>query len=163
MFFRPTLYGQVRAPGFQTVVRRLRTSNCVLIILAASDSSTDSKQPRRLKQTSYLKSVTSITYFSMCILLIWNGPFLQPPRPLQPQRSNLTSDLKSGTLITYAAKSLWPLNTSGRWLKQTPNMIHWLPCSYCTEAKTRMVMALRACVLLEVECHFTVKINAVII
>ena len=33
------------------------------------------KQPRRSDLTSDWKLVTSITYISMCILLIWYGPF----------------------------------------------------------------------------------------
>ena len=37
-------------------------------ILAASEVTTASKQPRRSSLTSYLKSVTQITYLSMCIL-----------------------------------------------------------------------------------------------
>ena len=41
----------------------------------ASEATTASKQPRRSDLTSDLKSVTSITYISMCILLKWYGPF----------------------------------------------------------------------------------------
>ena len=47
----------------------------VLALLAASEATTASKQPRRSNLTSDLKSVTPITYLSMCILLIWYGPF----------------------------------------------------------------------------------------
>ena len=47
----------------------------VWILLADSEASTASKQPPRSDLTSDLKSVTSITYISMCILLIWYGPF----------------------------------------------------------------------------------------
>ena len=54
----------------------------------ASEATTASKQPRRSDLTSDLKSVTSITYISMCILLICFGPILRPfwwpQRPLQP-------------------------------------------------------------------------------
>ena len=42
----------------------------VLSPLAASEATTASKQPRRSNLTSDLKSVTPITYLSMCILLI---------------------------------------------------------------------------------------------
>ena len=45
-------------------------------LLAASEAITASKQPQRSNLNSYLKSVTPITYLSMCILLIWYGPFL---------------------------------------------------------------------------------------
>ena len=53
----------------------------VWTLLTASEATMASKQPRRSDLTSYLKSVTSITYISMCILLICFGPIL---RPLQP-------------------------------------------------------------------------------
>ena len=43
--------------------------------LVASDATKASKRPRRSDLTSDLKSVTLITYISMCILLIWYGPF----------------------------------------------------------------------------------------
>ena len=47
----------------------------------------------------------AITCLSMCILLIWYGPFSAASEATtaskQPQRSNLTSDLKSVTPITY--------------------------------------------------------------
>ena len=69
------------------------------------EATTASKQPRLWDLTSDLKSVTSITYISMCILLICFGPILWPLRPLQPpkqpRRSDLTSNLKSVTSITY--------------------------------------------------------------
>ena len=42
-------------------------------VIPASEATTASKQPRRSDLTSDLKSVTSITYISMCILLIWYG------------------------------------------------------------------------------------------
>ena len=44
-------------------------------LLTASEATMASKQPRRSDLISDLKSVTSITYISMCILLIWYGPF----------------------------------------------------------------------------------------
>ena len=70
-----------------------------------------SKQPRRSDLTSDLKSVTSITYISMCILLICFGPILKPfwwpQRPLQPPRSNLTSDLESMVQISYDTIFVW--------------------------------------------------------
>ena len=47
-------------------------------ILAASEVTTASKQPRRSSLISDLNSVTPITYLSMCILLILYGPFWQP-------------------------------------------------------------------------------------
>ena len=49
-------------------------------LLAASEATKAGKQPQRSNLTSDLKSVTSITYISMCILLLWCGPFWQPPR-----------------------------------------------------------------------------------
>ena len=48
---------------------------------------TTSKHHWRSTLTSDLKSVTPITYLSMCILLKGNGPFWQPLRPLQPSNS----------------------------------------------------------------------------
>ena len=42
----------------------------VWTLLTASEATTASKQPQRSHLTSYLKSVTSITNISMCILLI---------------------------------------------------------------------------------------------
>ena len=65
-------------------------------------ANTASKQPRRSNLTQDLKSVTLFTYISMCILLIWQGPFWWPLRPLQPQNSNLTSDLEFVAQIAYA-------------------------------------------------------------
>ena len=59
----------------------------VWALLAASEVTTASKQPQRSSLTSDLKSVTPITYLSMCILLIWYGTFWQPPRSLQPPNS----------------------------------------------------------------------------
>ena len=60
----------------------------VWTLLTASEATTASKQPRRSDLTSDLKSVTSITYISMCILLICFGPILRafwwPQRPQQP-------------------------------------------------------------------------------
>ena len=54
--------------------------------------------------TSDLKSVTFITYISMCILLIRVGPLTASEATTaskQPWRSNFSSDLKSATSITY--------------------------------------------------------------
>ena len=59
----------------------------VWALLAASEATTASKQPQRSNLTSDLKSVTPITYLSMCILFIWYGPSWQPLRPLQPPNS----------------------------------------------------------------------------
>ena len=59
----------------------------VWIFLAASKATKASKQPRKSNLTSYLKSVTPITYLYMCILLILYGPSWQPLRPLQPPNS----------------------------------------------------------------------------
>ena len=50
-------------------------ADMVWTLLAASEATTASKQPQMSDLTSDLKSVTSITYISMCILLIWYGPF----------------------------------------------------------------------------------------
>ena len=44
-------------------------------LLTASEATMASKQPRRSDLTLDLKSVTPNTYISMCILLIWYGPF----------------------------------------------------------------------------------------
>ena len=52
-----------------------------------SEANMASKQPRRSDLTSDLKSVTSITYIYMCILLIWQGAFWWPRRPLRPPNS----------------------------------------------------------------------------
>ena len=46
----------------------------VWALLTASEVTPASKQPQRSNLTSDLKSVTSITYISMCILLIRYGP-----------------------------------------------------------------------------------------
>ena len=47
----------------------------VRTLLTASEATMASKQPRRSHLISDLKAVTSITYISLCILLIWYGPF----------------------------------------------------------------------------------------
>ena len=77
----------------------------VWALLAASEATSSFKQPQRQNLTSYLKSVTPITYLSMCILLIWYGPFWAASEAItaskEPRRSNQTSDLKSVTPITY--------------------------------------------------------------
>ena len=99
-------------------------------LFAASEAITASKQPQRSNLTSDLKSVKPKTYLSMCILLIWYGPFLAASEATtaskQPQMSNLTSDLKSVTPITYLSmcilfiwyglswqplRPLWPPNS----------------------------------------------------
>ena len=59
----------------------------VWALSAASEATTASKQPPRSNLTSYLKSVNPITVLSMCIFLIWYGPFWQPPRPIEPPNS----------------------------------------------------------------------------
>ena len=60
----------------------------VRILLTASEATMASKQLWGSDLTSKLKSVTSITYISMCILLICFGPILRafwwPQRPAQP-------------------------------------------------------------------------------
>ena len=80
-------------------------------VLAASEVTTASKQPRRSSLTSYFKSVTPITYLFMCILLIWYGTFWQPPRSLQPLNS-------LGGQIWPQIWNKWP---------QFPTY----PCTYC--------------------------------
>ena len=50
----------------------------VWALLAASEAITTSKQPWRSNLTSDLRSVTPITYLSMCLLLIWYGPRYGP-------------------------------------------------------------------------------------
>ena len=68
-------------------------------------------EPLRSNMASDLKSVTSITYISMCILLICFGPILWPLRPLQPpkqpRRSDLTLDLESRAQTSYATMFVW--------------------------------------------------------
>ena len=59
----------------------------VWAFLASSVATTASKHPLRSNLTSDFKSMTPITYLSMCILLIWCGPFWQPLRSLRPQNS----------------------------------------------------------------------------
>ena len=85
----------------------------VWTLLTASEATMTSKQPQRTDLTSDLKSVTSITYISICKFLICFGPVLWPLRPLQPpkkpRRSDLTSDLKSVTSITYANMFVWAI------------------------------------------------------
>ena len=80
----------------------------------ASEATTASKQPRRSDLTSDLKSVTSITYISMCILLICFGPILRPlwwpQRPLQPPNG----------LRAQILPQIWKL-----WPK-----LHMLPCLF---------------------------------
>ena len=94
---------------------KLPTSPCAYCILymvwalsAASEATTTSKQPQRSNLTSDLKSVTPITYISMCILLIWYGTFWQPPRSLQPPSS--------------LGGHVWP-QISNQWPQ-----LHMLPC-----------------------------------
>ena len=91
-------------------LRRLGQLKCDWI-LAASEATTASKQPQISNMTSDLKSVTPITYLSMCILLIWYGPFWQPPRPPQPPNS--------------LRGQIWP-QIWNQW-PQLPTY----PCAYC--------------------------------
>ena len=86
---------------------------CILLIwygpfLAASETTTASKQPGRSNLTSDLKSVTPITYLSMCILFIWYGPFLAASEATttskQPRRSYLNVQVKLVTPIYYMTK-----------------------------------------------------------
>ena len=85
----------------------------VWALLAASEASTVSQQPRRSNLTSDLKSVTSISYLSKCILLIWYEPYLAFSKAFkaskQPQRSILTSDLKLVIPITYLSMCILPI------------------------------------------------------
>ena len=84
----------------------------VWTLLVASKVTIASKQPRRPSLTSYFKSVTPITYLSMCILLIWSGPFWQPLRSLQPPNS--------------LGGQVWP-HISNQWPQ-----LHKLPCPNCS-------------------------------
>ena len=70
--------------------------------------STASKLPQKSDLTSDMKSVTSITYISMCILIVWKGPFWQPQRPLRPPNS--------------LRGHVWP-QISNQWPQ-----LHMLPC-----------------------------------
>ena len=81
-------------------------AHMVWTLLAASEVTTASIQPQRSSLTSDFESVTPISYLSMYVLLIWYGPFRQPPRSLQHQRSSLTSYFKSVTSITHVALSI---------------------------------------------------------
>ena len=86
----------------------------VWTLLTASEATMASKQPQRSDLTSDLKSVTSITYISMCILLICFGPILRPlwwpQRPLQPPNG----------LRAQILPQIWKL-----WPK-----LHMLPCLF---------------------------------
>ena len=59
----------------------------VWTLLAASEVTIAFKQPRRSNLTSYFKSVTPITYSSICISLIWYETFWQPLRSLKHPNS----------------------------------------------------------------------------
>ena len=76
--------------------------------MGASEATTTSKMPRRSNWTSDLKSVTPITYLSMCILFIWYGPFLAASEATtaskQPRRSKLSVQVKLVTPIYYMTK-----------------------------------------------------------
>ena len=66
--------------------------------------------------TSDWKSVIPITYLSMCILLVWYGPFSASEATTaskQPWKSHLTPDLKSVTQITYVTMVTFMLSASG--------------------------------------------------
>ena len=75
----------------------------VWALLAVSEAITASKQPQRSNLTSDLKSVTPITYLSMCILLIWYLPVLAASEATtaskQPQRSVRLSQESSLTYV----------------------------------------------------------------
>ena len=64
---------QISDPDY--LLNHVHIAYMVLNILAASKVTTASKQPRRSNLTSDLKSVTQNTYITMCILLVWYGPF----------------------------------------------------------------------------------------
>ena len=83
----------------------------LLIPVFIFEAITASKWPGRSNLTSDLKSVTPITYLSMCILLIWYGPLWQPLRPPQPPNS-------LGGQIWPQIWNQWP---------QLPTY----PCAYC--------------------------------
>ena len=78
-------------------------------LLAASEATMTSKQPRRADLASDLKSVTQITYIFMCILLIclrahFEGLLVASKITTAsewPQSSNLTSDLEFVAQTTY--------------------------------------------------------------
>ena len=70
---------EINDPNYLLI--HVNIADMVWALMAASEATTASKQPRRSNLTSDLKSVTPITYLSMCILLIWYGPFWQPLRP----------------------------------------------------------------------------------
>ena len=86
---------------------------CILLIwygpfLAASEATTASKQPQRSNLTSDLKSVTPITYLSMCILFIWYEPSYQPLRPLQPPNSSRGQNLHQFGLVRFRLPIAYP-------------------------------------------------------
>ena len=65
---------EIRKQGTDLIdLRRLLEG--VIFGMDLFDSLRGLKQPRRSDLTSDLKSVTSITYRSMCILFTWCGPF----------------------------------------------------------------------------------------
>ena len=82
-----------------------------------SEAARASKQPlwpQRSNLTSELKSATSITMVSMCMLLLTtilvvSEAMVASKRPQWPQSSNLTSHLKSATLITLVSLCMLPL------------------------------------------------------
>ena len=70
--------------------------------------------PQRPNLIEYLKSLTSITLASMCMLpltAIWvtSEAMAASKWPQWPQRSNLTSDLKSATSTTLVSTCILPL------------------------------------------------------
>ena len=72
------------------------------------------ERAQRSNLTSYLKSVTSITLVTMCILhptaiLVTSEAMVTSKWPQWPQESNLTSDLKSATSITLVYMCMLPV------------------------------------------------------
>ena len=84
------------------------------VILVASEAIAASNWPQRSNLTSDLKSATSITLVSMCMLtlmaiLVASEAIAASKRP---RRSHLSSELKSVTSITHVAMLIWPLKAS---------------------------------------------------
>ena len=78
--------------------------------MALKTSGRQWKWPKRANLTSDLKSVTSITLASMCILNLTAifTAFEVNVTSKWPRRSDLTSELNSVTSITYVPMTLWP-------------------------------------------------------
>ena len=92
-------------------------------ILVASEAMAASKWPQwpqGSNLTSDLKSATSITLASMCVLHLTAILVASEAMAASkwPQRSDMTSELNSVASITYVAMLFWPLNASVSQIKR---------------------------------------------